>query len=210
MMVQGAVDDARAWSDRSDEDLIGAIRSGASEPLGVLVARWERPLFRFVFRLLPSREEAQDICQETFLRVLRRADRFRTGSKFSTWMYHIALNLCRDHQRKRRRWGLLVVDGGVDEAGRTAPERAADRPWDPDDDLDRQARREAVGRALDAIPPEQREVLVLKEFEGLRFREIAEIVGCPESTIKSRMYYGLKGLRTALVRSGWTADGDRP
>ena len=185
----------------SDEDLIGALRTGNTDSLGVLVSRWERPLFRFVYRLLPRREEAQDICQETFLRILKKADRFRDGGKFSTWMYQIALNLCRDEVRHRRRWGKLVVENPspaiVESAGTTR---------NPDGDLGRREEREAVGLALRQIPAEQREVLVLKEFQGLRFREIAEILGCPESTVKSRMYYGLRGLRSALLRAGFSDD----
>ncbi len=191
-----------AW--RSDEDLVRALGAGDTDSLGVLVARWEQPLFRFVFRMLPEREEARDVCQETFLRVLKRANRFRVGGKFSTWMYQIALNLCRDHARRRRRWGGLVLEGALDE---TPPEGS--RGLQPradgegaDETLARDQARNAVSRALARIPTEQREVLVLKEFEGLKFREIAEILGCPESTVKSRMYYGLRGLRTELVRDG--------
>ena len=73
---------------------------------------------------------------------------------------------------------------------------------DPSEDAARKETREVVSRALRQIPSEQREVVILKEFEGLRFREIAEILGCPESTVKSRMYHGLSGLKTALAREG--------
>jgi RNA polymerase sigma-70 factor (ECF subfamily) len=186
----------------SDEDLVRALRSGSTDSLGPLVVRWEQPLYRFVHRLLGREEDARDVCQETFLRVLEKAHRFRDGSRFSTWMYQIALNLCRDRARKARRWRLLVTDTP------RLPERAAAATTatvDPAISVDREERAAAVRRALDALPPEQREVLVLKEFEGLRFREIAEILGCPESTVKSRMYYGLNGIRTALVARGVSA-----
>ena len=142
------------------------------------------------------------MCQETFLRILKKCHRFKSGSRFSTWMYQIALNLCRDQARRRRRWGLLIAEGrDFDEQSKRLPEDSTDDA-DPVAHVERRQTRSAVQRALGQIPREQREVLVLKEFEGLKFREIAEILGCPESTVKSRMYYGLDGLRTALTREG--------
>jgi RNA polymerase sigma-70 factor (ECF subfamily) len=185
----------------ADEELLASIRNGDTRSLGLLVQRWERPLFRFVFRMLPSREEAQDICQETFLRILTKANLFRPEGKFSTWMYQIALNLTRDHMRKKVRWSAVVVDGGEGREER-ATAVAEGRPVTPDSLLAESEHRTAVRRALTRLPAEQREVLVLKEFQGLKFREIAELLNCPESTVKSRMYYGLKGLKTTLAREG--------
>lgn len=187
----------------ADEELLASIQKGDTGSLGLLVQRWERPLFRFVYRMLPRREEAQDICQETFLRILSKAKLFHPGGKFSTWMYQIALNLTRDHMRKKGRWAAVVVDGGADREER-APTVVEGRPVTPDSLLVESDRRAVVRRALTRLQPEQREVLVLKEFQGLKFREIAELLGCPESTVKSRMYYGLKSLKTALAREGGT------
>ena len=186
----------------TDEDLLQAVQSGDMDSLGVLIVRWERPLFRFVSRLLPQQDDARDVCQETFLRILKKSHRFKSGSRFSTWMYQIALNLCRDQARRRRRWGLLIAEGrNLDEQSTRLPEDSTG-DGNPVAHVERRQARSSVQRALGQIPQEQREVLVLKEFEGLKFREIAEILGCPESTVKSRMYYGLDGLRTALTREG--------
>jgi len=188
----------------TDEELLISAQSGDTRSLGVLVTRWERPLYRFVYRMLPRPDDASDICQETFLRVMKKAHRFRKGSRFSTWLYQIALNLCRDQARRSRRWSRILdrhrefderVDGSVES-------RAAEPgPWAS---VEQEERRRMVKAALQQIPAEQREVLILKEFEGLKFKEIAAILDCPESTVKSRMYYGLSGLRTALVRRGLT------
>jgi len=186
----------------SDEDLMAALGAGDTDSLGVLVARWERPLYCFTYRLLTRPEDARDVCQETFLRVLKKAHRFRKGARFSTWMYQIALNLCRDHMRKKKRWSVLLADAPSSLDGNTQDLDRFASSQDPSDDVERREKREVMSRALRQIPPEQREVLILKEFEGLRFREIAEILGCPESTVKSRMYYGLSGLRTVLAREG--------
>ena len=185
----------------ADEKLLASIQDGDTRSLGLLVQRWERPLFRFVYRMLPRREEAQDICQETFLRILSKSNLFRPESKFSTWMYQIALNLTRDHIRKKVRWSAVVVDGGEGREER-APATVQGDAVTPDSLLVESDARELVRRALTRLPPDQREVLVLKEFQGLKFREIAELLGCPESTVKSRMYYGLKGLKSALAREG--------
>ena len=187
----------------ADEELLVSIQEGDTGSLGLLVQRWERPLFRFVYRMLPKRDEAQDICQETFLRILSKANLFNPDGKFSTWMYQIALNLTRDHMRKKVRWSTVVVDGGEDRELR-APSVVGGRPVTPDSLLADSDRRAVVRRALQRLPAEQQEVLVLKEYQGLKFREIAELLGCPESTVKSRMYYGLKGLKTALAREGGT------
>ena len=187
----------------TDEQLIAALQAGHTDSLGTLVARWEGPLHRFVFRMLPRQDDARDICQETFLRILKKAHRFNEGSRFSTWMYQIALNLCRDQLRHRKRWGLLfAVQHEVNDAT-PARQPTAGTP-DPEASTEQREVSQAIARALDRIPPQQREVLVLKEYEGLKFKQIAEILSCPESTVKSRMYYGLTGLRTELERLGIT------
>ena len=188
----------------TDEELVVAIRTGDVDSLAPLVARWQEPLFRFTCRLLERPEDARDVCQETFLRVLRQSSRFQDGARFSTWMYQIALNLCRDQLRRRRRWRFLSAGMQEDDRG-DGTGAIEDRPAEgegPADVLARQERRAAVAEALRELPPEQREVLILKEYEGLKFREIAAVLGCPESTVKSRMYYGLSGLRAALARRG--------
>jgi len=192
-----------AVNETSDEDLVAALQGGDTDSLGVLVRRWERPLHRFVHRMIPRSDDARDVCQETFLRVLRKADRFKEGSRFSTWMYQIALNLCRDQLRRRKRWGLLLAeDKEIDD--RIAPTADESERADPSSGVERRELRDAVSQAMDCLPANQREVLVLKEFEGLKFKEIAKILDCPESTVKSRMYGGLSGLRSELTRQGIT------
>jgi RNA polymerase sigma-70 factor (ECF subfamily) len=117
-------------------------------------------------------------------------------------MYQIALNLCRDQVRRRQRWRLLIAEGAELPERPRGPLASEPLGQDPAEAATRREKREAVLQALDRIPAEQREVLILKEFEGMKFREIAQILGCPESTVKSRMYYGLNGVRTALQLLG--------
>ena len=193
-------------SRRTDEDLVLALGAGDTDSLGVLVTRWEQPLFRFTYRMLCRRDDARDICQETFLRILDKADRFKKGARFSTWMYQIALNLCRDDLRRKRRWGKLVTTPDTHDNRELERYESAD---DPAAEAAKNEVRNLVAVALNDIPRAQREVLVLKEFEGLKFREIADILDCPESTVKSRMYYGLAGLRQALESRGYVAAQQR-
>jgi RNA polymerase sigma-70 factor (ECF subfamily) len=187
----------------TDEDLLLAVRGGHADSLGVLVARWEAPLLRFVSRMVERPEDARDICQETFLRILDKAEAFRDGARFSTWMYQIALNLCRDQMRRKRRWGRLMVAPTAAESDNprehAAPETVETNPAAA---FAHRQRRAAVRRALSGLPREQREVLFLKEYEGLKFREIADVLGVPESTVKSRMYAGLDAMRTSLSALG--------
>ena len=186
----------------TDEDLVLAVQAGDTDSLSVLVSRWQQPLYRFVYRMLPRREDAHDVCQETFLRILKKADRYRPGSRFSTWMYQIEFNLCRDQARRRKRWGLIIAERHeFDEQERPADTKPPSY-GDPLQEVEREETTRVVQRAMRELPQEQREVLIMKEFEGLKFREIAEILDCPESTVKSRMYYGLSGLRSVLVRQG--------
>ena len=187
----------------TDEDLVLALRDGRADALGVLVTRWEGPLFRFVSRLVDRPEDARDVCQETFLRILDKSAAFRDGARFSTWMYQIALNLCRDRSRKKRRWGRLMIAEPATDAGPT-PEHAAPLTvnTNPAAAYEHAERQSAVRRALSALPREQREVLLLKEYEGLKFRQIADVLGVAESTVKSRMYAGLDAMRMSLASHG--------
>jgi len=198
-----AIGESAVVSLPTDEDLLLALRGGHADSLAVLVTRWEGPLFRFVSRMVDRPDDARDVCQETFLRILDKAGAFRDGARFSTWMYQIALNLCRDQTRRKRRWGRLMVAAppGDGDAPREheAPETVATNPAAA---FEHGERRSAVRRALSALPHEQREVLLLKEYEGLKFREIADVLGVAESTVKSRMYAGLDAMRMSLGSLG--------
>jgi len=191
----------------SDEQLLGLFLGGDKDSFNVLVGRWEGPLYHFAYRFLGQHEEARDVCQETFLRVYRRADRFRDGAKFSTWLYQIALNLCRDVARKRKRWDRIFVSPRRAEAGERAVAEPADTGEGTEERVLRAWQRWRLRHALAAIPSDQRVVVVMKTFQGMKFREIAEILGCPESTVKSRMYYGLANLREVLAASRGTGPG---
>lgn len=144
-------------------------------------------------------EDARDVSQETFLRAFRSLPGFKGESKFSSWLYRIALNLCRDQMRRQRRAPFVPTPEGVDLV-ELAGEGEGVEPID--EIVGRRQLGEAVARAMELLPDEQRTAVVLKEYEGLTFKEIADLLGCPLSTVKTRLYQGLTVLRRELERNG--------
>jgi len=182
---------------RSDEELVDACLAGDDSAFGVLVGRWERKIHGAIYRVLGSEEEARDLVQEAFFRAYRGLGRFKRQARFSSWLYQIAINLCRDRMRRRRGRTLVSLDE-IDEAARPlAPTGPSALELVEVRDLCR-----AVAAAIANLPEEQREVIVLKEYQDLTFGEIAEIMDVPISTIKTRLYRGLGQLRERLARQG--------
>ena len=179
----------------SDEELVSRSIGGDADSFNQLVLRWERPIYALAYRVIGREEDARDVCQETFLRAFRALGGFRGQAKFSSWLYRIALNLCRDWVRRQRRTPVVPLPEDVD-----VIELAASRePTEPIEDL--VARRDltrAVEKAMARLPEEQRTAIILKEYHGLTFQEIADLVGCPLSTVKTRLYQGLTVLRREL------------
>jgi RNA polymerase sigma-70 factor (ECF subfamily) len=164
-----------------------------------LVLRWERPIYALAYRVIGREDDARDVVQETFLRAFRSLGGFKGQAKFSSWLYRIALNLCRDWIRKQRRTPVLQSPEGVD-----VIELASDRgPSESIEDLvARKVMSQAVSRAMSALSDDQRTAIVLKEYQGLTFQEIADLLGCPLSTVKTRLYQGLQVLRRELEQQG--------
>ena len=184
----------------SDEELLAAYLSGDADAFGQLLTRYRRPLFNFILRTVRDPVVAEDLTQDVFVRIVRRASDFKGSSKFTTWMYTIARNICIDHGRRMSHRRHRSLDASVPGAESGAPlvERiASDAPG-----VDRAAASEGlrgqIAAAVEALPDDQREVFLLRQVEGMRFREIAEVVGVPENTVKSRMRYALERLTEAL------------
>jgi RNA polymerase sigma-70 factor (ECF subfamily) len=182
----------------TDEELVARSIGGDSDSFNELIHRWERPIYALAYRQLRREEDARDVCQETFLRAYRALPGFRGQAKFSSWLYRIALNLCRDWMRRERRTPVVPAPEDVDlmdlAAARGPSESIEDRI--AQNDLVRK-----VERAMALLPEDQRTAIVLKEYEGLTFQEIADVVGCPLSTVKTRLYQGLTVLRRELART---------
>ena len=185
----------------TDEELVARSMAGDLESFNQLVLRWERPIYALAYRVIGRDEDARDVCQDTFLRAFRALPGFKGQAKFSSWLYRIALNLCRDWIRRKKRTPLVDLPEGTD-----LGDMAADQgPAESIEDL--VARREMSGlvaEGMQRLPEEQRTAIILKEFHGLTFQEIAELQGCPLSTVKTRLYQGLGELRRHLESQGMT------
>jgi RNA polymerase sigma-70 factor (ECF subfamily) len=184
---------------RTDEELVALSIGGDAESFNQLVLRWERPIFALAYRVIGREEEARDVVQETFLRAFRGIGKFRGQAKFSSWVYRIALNLCRDWIRRERRAPILPTPDGVD-----VIELAAEQgPVESIEDLvARNDMSKVVAELMTRLPEEQRTAIILKEYHGMTFQEIADLQGVPLSTVKTRLYQGLNVLRRHLQQQG--------
>ena len=182
----------------TDEELVARSISGDAESFNQLVLRWERPIYALAYRTIGREEDARDVCQETFLRAFRALPGFRGQAKFSSWLYRIALNLCRDWIRKERRTPVVQPPEDVDLMDLAA---AAEPSESIEDLVARKDLTRLVERAMALLPEEQRTAIVLKEYHGLTFQEIADLAGCPLSTVKTRLYQGLTVLRRELAKN---------
>jgi RNA polymerase sigma-70 factor, ECF subfamily len=179
----------------TDEELVARSRTGDMDSFNQLILRWERPIYALAYRVIGQEEDARDVAQETFLRAFRALPGFKGQAKFSSWIYRIALNLCRDWIRRKKRTPVSQLPEDVD-----LSELAAEQePSESVEDL--VARRELsalVEEAMALLPEEQRTAVILKEYHGMTFQEIADLQGCPLSTVKTRLYQGLSVLRKQL------------
>jgi RNA polymerase sigma-70 factor, ECF subfamily len=183
----------------TDEELVARSRGGDVDSFNQLILRWERPIYALAFRVIGREDDARDVCQEAFLRAFRALPGFKGQAKFSSWLYRITLNLCRDWMRKQRRAPTCRrCPRGSDremaaESGRHRVDRGTGRA----------PRTERRGRTGDGEPAGgAADAIVLKEYHGMTFQEIADLQGCPLSTVKTRLYQGLAALRRQLERSG--------
>ena len=161
----------------TDEDLIGAVATGDGRALEELCRRYERGLHQFIFRHTGGRD-VDDLYQETWLRVVRAARRFDRRRRFSTWLFQIAVNLCRDWHRRRP---PEPVDPADIEATREGTAAAADAALD-------------ARRLLAALPEPQRSAVILRYYHDLGEEEMAEVLGCPRGTVKSRLHHAMRRL----------------
>ena len=163
-----------------DRKIIERVLNGDTEAFNLLVRQWEKPIYNFILRMIGDRDEAMDLCQDSFMKAYRELDTLKDLDRFSAWLYRIAHNTCFSKLRKDQ--GKTFVE--------LQPETRASKPS--------VETRLAVEKALQQLPEDQREVVVLKIYQDLKFEEIAAIQGAPVSTVKSRLYMGFEKLRSIL------------
>ena len=183
----------------SDEQIVERALTGEADAFGEIVRRWERRIFALAFGMLGREEDARDATQETFLAAYRNLRNFRGEARVSSWLHRIAVNQCITRQRraKVRSETDLPEDAELGEG-----DFFASATQTPAQEFETNERTEIVRRAVSALPTEIRQVVVMKEFEELTFKEIADALQLPLSTVKSRLYTGLSQLRKRLESTG--------
>jgi RNA polymerase sigma-70 factor (ECF subfamily) len=179
----------------SDRDLIRQCRDGSAEAFGVLVERHQDRLYAALVRMLGSADEAREAVQDAFVHAYQKLDTFQGNSAFSTWLFRIAVNAAFSRQRRSKRY-RASLDGNRGETGYEPADHRSDA--DPSQPLESSETQRIVREALAALPDEYRTALVLKEMDGFRYEEIADIVGVPIGTVRSRIHRARNELREKL------------
>lgn len=192
-----------AKPDRSDEDLMQAYKEGDTQAFQLLLSRYQKPIYNFIFKYLRNREAAEEAFQEVFLRLVKAADDYRPSAKFSTWLYTLARNFCIDQSRKNSFRNHLSLDQ-KDEHGepfyhlnRLIVADSTAENVSSANELERH-----LHRILEELSPEQKEVFLLREVQSLSFDEIATITKVSVNTVKSRMRYALQAIQKKFQELG--------
>ncbi len=178
-------------------DAVRRFIEGDEEAFSQLVRHWETKVYNLAWRFLGNREDAQDVVQETFLSVFKSVRRLRDPGSFSTWLYRIALNHCRAHWRGQTYDVSLDAPLPEEDGSRSQPYLIA-----VSDNRSSLETIDLIRKALVGISDHHRTAIILKEYLGLNLEEVAEVMECPLSTAKSRLYHGLRGMQKNLKRLG--------
>ena len=179
----------------SDEHIVELALAGDADAFGELVRRWERRIFALSYGILGREEDARDATQETFISAYRNLAGFRGDAKVSSWLHRIAVNQCITRQRRAKVRGESPLEDENDGGSKFAS--GLDSPMVT---AEKRERFGALRSAVNALPLDLRQVVVMKEFEELTFQEISDALGIPLSTVKSRLYTALKQLRMRLAK----------
>lgn len=183
----------------ASESLMLRFRSGDVRAFEILLQRHRQSIYEFVLRSVGTYNTAQaeDLTQETFLRVVKQAANYEPRSKFTTWLFTLARNLCIDASRRRKHRKAQSLDA-PDEEGHSLLDRTSDGGLAVDRQAVSTELRARLERAIEELPEDQREVFLMRESADLSFKEIADVIGISENTVKSRMRYALEKLRASL------------
>jgi RNA polymerase sigma-70 factor (ECF subfamily) len=180
----------------SDEQIVERALGGDADAFGEIVRRWERRIFAIAFGMLGREDDARDATQETFLAAFRNLRGFRGDAKVSSWLHRIAINQCITRQRRAK----VRSESALDDADKHAGQLSAPLRYSPSRVVEERETSAAVRRAVNSLPIDLRQVVVMKEFEELTFKEIAEALEIPVSTVKSRLYTALRQLEMRLTK----------
>lgn len=201
-----------------EKHCIERVLKGDANAFEHLVHAYEKTVYNLALRTLGNREDAEDVTQEAFLKAYRSLDSYRGDSKFSVWLYRIVSNLCLDLLRSRQRKPTqsLTVE---DDDGEIGELEISDEHFSPEKLLDRKLTRESVQRGLSALPDDARQILLLRELQGMSYEEIGQALDLEPGTVKSRIFRARKRLCAFLLQDGnlpdslaskYSGGGDRP
>jgi RNA polymerase sigma-70 factor, ECF subfamily len=183
----------------SDQELMSIVQAGDYSPATEIYDRYSGRIYNFAFRFLKNAEAAEDATQEVFVKMLRHANQFHGDAKLSTWLFSITANWCRDYLRK--------ADNKVKETEDVLVSLPGPAELSPDRNFEQRENERRVRRALEALTTEQREAILLSRYQGLSYAEIAQIAGCSEGAVKTRVFRAMETLKKAL--GGEASGGDR-
>jgi RNA polymerase sigma-70 factor (ECF subfamily) len=183
----------------SDQELMRIVQAGDISPASEIYDRYSGRIYNFALRFLKNSEAAEDATQEVFVKMIRHASQFQGDAKLSTWLFSITANWCRDFLRK--------ADNKSKESDDVLVTLHAPLDQSPDRNLERREDEQRIQRALQALTPEQREAILLSRYQGLSYAEIAQISGCSEGAVKTRVFRAMETLKKALI--GEARGGDR-
>ena len=188
---------------RTDEELMLSCRDGDEGAFEILYRRYEKPIFSFIYRMVLSAADTEDLCQETFLKVIRAKKKYRKTAKFKTWLFNIALNLCRDRIRRMKFRSHLSLNSPAfsqDSKEIRKQQSICNPSSDPTEHAQNDEMKALVQQAFTKLPQQQRTVVILRQYHDLKFSEIAEIMNCPLGTAKSLNHRGREKLMKALSK----------
>ncbi|MFL6248860.1 MAG: RNA polymerase sigma factor [Thermoanaerobaculia bacterium] len=183
----------------NDQELMRIVQSGDYSPASEIYDRYSGRIYNFAFRFLKNSEAAEDATQEVFVKMLKHANQFHGDAKLSTWLFSITANWCRDYLRK--------ADNKSKESDDVLITLPAPSELAPDRNLERRESEQRVRRALESLTAEQREAILLSRYQGLSYAEIAQIAGCSEGAVKTRVFRAMETLKKTLM--GEASGGDR-
>jgi RNA polymerase sigma factor (sigma-70 family) len=183
----------------NDQELMRIVQAGDFSPASEIYDRYSSRIYNFAYRFLKNSEAAEDATQEVFVKMLKHANQFHGDAKLSTWLFSITANWCRDYLRK--------ADNKSKESDDVLVTLPAPSEFSPDRTLEQRENERRIQKALGALTPEQREAILLSRYQGLSYAEIAQISGCSEGAVKTRVFRAMETLKKAL--GGNASGGER-
>jgi len=174
----------------SDQELMKLVQDGDFSRAAEIFDRYSGRIYNFAYRFLKNSEAAEDATQEVFVKMMKYAKQFHGDAKLSTWLFSITANLCRDYLRKS--------ENKHKEGEETLLTLPANQSYSPERNLERRQDEERVQKALQSLTPEQREAILLSRYQGLSYAEIAQIAGCSEGAVKTRVFRAMETLKKLL------------